>query len=386
MIVVIPAYEPGPALLGVVEGLIRERPRLEIIVMDDGSGPRYQAIFDDIRLAGGTVLSRPHNRGKGAALKILFRHLLNVGATGPIVTADADGQHRVDDILRVGDAVLGGDERTMVLGCRGFTGPVPLRSRVGNTASRVLFRLGAGWSVSDTQTGLRGIPHTMLPWLVEQTGDRFEYEQNVLLRLRGAGWRVRELSIATVYEPHNPTSHFRPIVDSLRVLAPLLLFAGSSFAAFLVDTIALVVLVGLTGMLIPSVIAARVISASVNFAMNRTLVFRARSDRRGLWRQGLRYVLLAAVLLASNVVWMSFLTDAGLPLLVAKVITEAILFVTAYQTQRSFVFGPGRVRRDAGAGASAEEEDNSAAQASHNKRIAPLARMEEDGHLAGRVS
>lgn len=384
MIVVIPAYEPGPSLVRLVEGLRRERPELDVTVIDDGSGPQYATIFAGVRAAGGEVVSHLHNRGKGAALKSVFRHLVNSGANAPIVTADADGQHRVDDILRVADAVLAGDERTMVLGCRGFTGPVPLRSRVGNAASRALFRLGAGWSVSDTQTGLRGMPQAMLPWLVEQAGDRFEYEQNVLLRLRGAGWRVRELSIVTIYEPHNPTSHFRPIVDSLRVLTPLMLFAGSSFAAFLVDTIALVVLVALTGMLIPSVIAARVISASINFATNRTLVFRAQSGRRALWRQGLRYGLLAAVLLASNVVWMSFLTGAGLPLLVAKVITEAILFVTAFQTQRGFVFGAGRGRRRSYT--DADEEDNSAPQAAHSEQIAPLVRMEEDAHLAGRVS
>lgn len=384
MIVVIPAYEPGHALVRVVEGLLLERPCLELFVVDDGSGPRYAPIFDAVRAAGGVVLSHPRNRGKGVALKSVFRHLLNIGASGPIVTADADGQHRVDDILRVADAVTSGDDRTMVLGCRGFTGPVPLRSRLGNAASRVLFRLGAGWSLSDTQTGLRGIPDAMLPWLLDQAGERFEYEQNVLLRLHEAGWRVRELSIATVYEPHNPTSHFRPVVDSLRVFVPLVWFAGSSFLAFLLDTIALVVFVSITGLLIPSVIAARLLSATVNFAMNRRVVFRAQSGRRALWRQGIRYGLLATALLASNVVWMSFLTDAGLPLLLAKVITEGILFVTAYQAQRTFVFAAGRAR--SGEKAAPDDEDNNGAEAPHSKRIAPIVRMEEDPHLAGRTS
>lgn len=81
---------------------------------------------------------------------------------------------------------------------------------------------------------------------------------------------------------------------------------------------------------------------------------------------------------------MSFLTGAGLPLLVAKVITEAILFVTAFQTQRGFVFGAGRGRRRSYT--DADEEDNSAPQAAHSEQIAPLVRMEEDAHLAGRVS
>ncbi len=384
MIVIIPAYEPEQTLVSVVKGLVHRRPHLDVIVVDDGSGPAYATVFDGVRAAGGIVLSHPTNRGKGAALKSVFRHVLAAGVTGPIVTADADGQHRVDDILRVADAVAEGDQRTMVLGCRGFTGPVPLRSRLGNAASRALFRMGSGWSLSDTQTGLRGIPDAMLPWLVEQPGDRFEYEQNVLLRLHGAGWRARELSIETVYEPHNPTSHFRPVVDSFRILMPLVWFAGSSFLAFLIDTIALLVFVSISGLLIPSVIAARLVSASVNFAMNRRVVFRAAGGRRALWRQGIRYGLLAGVLLASNVVWMSFLTDAGLPLLIAKVLTEGVLFVTAYQAQRTFVFGS---RRSSGAGAADEaDEDRSGAELAHSEHIAPLVRMEKDTHLAGRIS
>ncbi|WP_036295528.1 bifunctional glycosyltransferase family 2/GtrA family protein [Microbacterium sp. C448] len=375
MIIVIPAYEPGPALVGLVDGLRRARPHAEVIVADDGSGPDCADVFEAARGAGAVVLTHPSNRGKGAALKSVFRHLRAVGASGPIVTADADGQHTVADILRVGDAVADGDDRTMVLGCRGFTGPVPLRSRLGNSVSRGLFRLSAGWALSDTQTGLRGIPATMLPWLIQQPGDRFEYEQNVLLRLHGGGWHVQEIAIATVYEPHNPSSHFRPVVDSLRVLIPLVTFAGSSFLAFLIDTVALLLFFAVSGMLVPSVVAARVLSASVNFAINRRLVFRAATGR-DLWRQAATYSLLAAALLASNVVWMAFLTDAGVPLLLAKIVTEAVLFVTAYQAQRALVFA----RRPRAA------KDSTAAETAHSNRIEPPVRMEEDTHIAGRLS
>jgi putative flippase GtrA len=184
---------------------------------------------------------------------------------------------------------------------------------------------------------LRGIPSSLLPWVAAQPGERFEFEQNVLLRTRAAGVATREVAIETVYLEGNASSHFRPVADSLRIGLPLVLFAGSSLLAFAVDTIALLVFTALTGWLIPSIVAARAVSASVNFVVNRRVVFR--SGRSGRMRgQAVRYAVLAVALLASNIVWLQALTSLGVPLLAAKVVTEAVLFVTSYGVQRAFVF------------------------------------------------
>lgn len=345
-VVLIPAYEPGEQLLRLVSELRRADPSLPILVVDDGSGPAFAAVFARARALGAELLHHDRNRGKGAALKTGFRHVLETAPGAGVVTADADGQHTADDILAVAadvraaaEGATGADARpVMVLGCRDFDGAVPLRSRLGNDVSRGLFRLAAGWRLSDTQTGLRGIPAAMLPWLLEVPGERFEYEQRVLLGLRRAGFAAEERRIATVYLGANESSHFRPVLDSLRVLLPVLLFAASSLLGFVVDTVALFALEALTGALVPSIVAARVISASANFAVNRRLVF-LRRGREGLWREALAYALLAAVMLASNIVWMSYLTGAGLPLWLAKLVTELVLFFTSYRAQRSVVFG-----------------------------------------------
>ena len=70
----------------------------------------------------------------------------------------------------------------MTLGVRRFTGPVPLRSRIGNDVTALLFRGATGWRLGDTQTGLRGYPAGRLTWLQEVPGDRYEYELSALLR------------------------------------------------------------------------------------------------------------------------------------------------------------------------------------------------------------
>lgn len=371
VIVLIPAYEPGPALPRLVDDLFAADPDVEVVVVDDGSGDAYRDVFAAVEASGAAVLGCEANRGKGAALRTGFRHVLDEHPRDDVVTADADGQHTARDILHVADELrTDAASRTpsMVLGCRGFTGRVPVRSRVGNALARGVFRLAAGWRLSDTQTGLRGIPSAMLPWLSEQPGDRFEYEQNVLLGMRRAGWASREVPIETVYLDRNASSHFRPVADSLRVALPLLRFAGSSVLAFIVDTVALLILSTLTGWLVPSIIAARVLSASVNFAVNRRLVFGQRQGR-GLARQVLRYALLAGALLASNVVWMTALTDFGIPLIAAKVATEAVLFVTSYGVQKSFVFA---------------QQDESPAQAGQRNHIAADGRVETDALPTGR--
>ncbi|UOQ60804.1 bifunctional glycosyltransferase family 2/GtrA family protein [Leucobacter rhizosphaerae] len=343
MLILIPAYEPGDALPALVRALRAGRPEAAVLIVDDGSGPAYAHVFAAARDAGAAVLVSSRNHGKGHALKLGFAEAERTHPGADVVTADADGQHEVGDILAIADELdrsRGREDAAMVLGCRAFTGAVPLRSRLGNAVARRLFRAAAGWALSDTQTGLRGIPHRMLPWLRTVPGERFEYEQQVLLRLRRAGFGARELPIRTVYLQHNPSSHFRPVRDSLRVLAPIARFAASSLLAFVVDAAVLAVLLGITGLLVPSIVIARLTSASVNFAVNRRVVFQRRG-RGALGRQIVQYSLLAILLLASNIVWMSFLTDAGVPLWIAKLTTEAVLFATSYGVQRGVVFaGP----------------------------------------------
>jgi len=336
MYVLIPSYEPNARLAMLVAELRAADPRLGILVVDDGSGERFASVFDRAELAGAVVIRHERNRGKGAALRTGLAWIRDHAHGHAVVTADADGQHTVRDILAVAERTDPESSR-LVLGCRAFDAEVPLRSRAGNAFARRLFRLAAGWSLSDTQTGLRGVPPTMIDWLLEVPGDRFEYEQRVLLGLSRAGFDAVEVRIETVYLEQNESSHFRPVIDSLRVMAPMLTFATSSLAGFLIDAAALFVLQALTGALIPSIIGARVISASANFALNRRVVF-LRRGRDHLARHIISYGILAAILLASNIAWMSFLTGIGLPLLLAKVVTELALFALSFRAQKNAVF------------------------------------------------
>ena len=232
LVAVVPAYNPGEALPWLVDAL---RGRLSLVVVDDGS--EDASVFERLsRHKGITVLTHAANRGKGAALKTAFRHVVEhrPGAAG-VVTVDADGQHLPEEALKVaarlserispspvvfpGPVVSAG---SVVFGVRRFDGAVPLRSRLGNQLARVAVRALLGVRLADTQTGLRGIPAGLLPALLDLPFDRYEFETEMLRVIGEARLEVEEVPIRTIYFEAGRGSHFRPLRDSMRICRVLL--------------------------------------------------------------------------------------------------------------------------------------------------------------------
>jgi len=216
--VLIPAYQPGEELVRLVDAL--RGTFGHVVVVDDGSTEGHEA-FEAIRGNVAALIRHETNRGKGAALKTGFAWIrTNLPDIAGVVTADADGQHTPDDIRKVAAATLS-RKGGIVLGVRAFEGSVPWRSRFGNWWTRTFFRLLTGLSVSDTQTGLRGIPVGMLERIEKIRGDRYEYETRMLADSRKHREPPLQIPIRTVYIRGNRSSHYRPFVDTLRTQAAL---------------------------------------------------------------------------------------------------------------------------------------------------------------------
>ena len=333
LVVLIPAYQPDMRLTRLVRDVRRALPETRVLVVDDGSGPAYEGVLAAARAAGAVVTGYPVNAGKGEALRTGLARVIRLWPGADVVCADADGQHTPADIAAVARRVH--ETGRMTLGVRAFTGSVPLRSRLGNSVTALLFRGATGWRLRDTQTGLRGYPAGELDWLLKVPGDRYEYELSTLLRSHELGMTVEEVEIATVYEPGNASSHFRPLRDSARIYAPLLRFTGASLASFVIDWIGVVVLHLLTGSLLTSVVGARLISGAANFFMNRR-VFRAAPGTVG--RTAVRYVALALALVAASYLALAALTGVGIPLGIAKILGDSAIYVASYVVQRRVVF------------------------------------------------
>lgn len=214
--VLIPAYKPDEKLVELC-ALLLTHEDLTVVVVDDGSGEECRPVFEalDPRVR---LISYPVNKGKGGALKTGIRYIHDeLPDCACLVTADADGQHRYEDIRRV-MAECEQHPGALVIGGRRFdTDNVPLRSRMGNAITRFVYRLVSGVRVYDTQTGLRGFDRKGMEMFADTNGDRYEYEINVLLEAAAAKMPIREIEIKTVYIEENKSSHFNAVKDSWRI-------------------------------------------------------------------------------------------------------------------------------------------------------------------------
>jgi len=298
---IIPAYKPDMKMIDLLK-LFEKNEDFIPVVVDDGSGEAYENVFQAIP-EGVEVLRHEVNRGKGAALKTAIKHVLEeVPQCEFAVTADADGQHKYEDILRVvEEAHL--HPQHLILGSRAFDGNVPFRSRFGNAMTRQVFAIASGAKVRDTQTGLRAFGREAMQSFIDVPGERYEYEINMLLHAARNNIKILEVTIETIYIDDNASSHFNPIKDSLKIYACILKFAASSLIAFGVETVVLLLMNWLTAglgeetSLLVSAVVARLLSSMVNFFINRSVVF---CGNEKIAASAVKYAILALGVFAGN--------------------------------------------------------------------------------------
>lgn len=220
--VVIPALNPTSKLIEYIEELLQS-PISQIIVVNDGSKNVCRSIFETIsRLPRCTVLTHHKNKGKGRALKTAFQYILNYCSVDGVITADADGQHAIEDVLNVGKA-LQNHPQNLILGVRNFEeSNVPFRSFIGNKLTSKIFRLLFNIPLYDTQTGLRGIPIQMLSFFQSIDGERYEYEMNMLIIVAKKKIPIKQVPIQTIYINGNKSSYYHPIKDSLKIMTMIM--------------------------------------------------------------------------------------------------------------------------------------------------------------------
>lgn len=347
--VIIPTFDPTEKILDVAAGLISAG-FSRLIIVNDGSRAECAGIFGKLEeMPQCTVLRHETNRGKGRGLKTAFSYVLeNFPECDGVVTTDDDGQHDPADIFRCAQKMS--ESGRAVLGARDFTGSdVPPKSRFGNNATRIVFRLLCGIRISDTQTGLRALPRDYLPPLVQLGGERFEYETNMLLEMKRLALPFDELPIRTIYNDRNKGTHFHPFRDSIKIYAVIFRFMLSSGLCSLID-LGIFTLINLltaplfggneSARILAATAGARIVSSLVNFTLNRSRVFRSgKSVKRSAARY---YILCAAQLLVSAlcVRGLSALFGAGAGILqtVIKLVTDTALFFISFGIQRDWVY------------------------------------------------
>ena len=270
----------------------------------------------------------------------------NVG----IITVDSDGQHITKDVVAVAKT-MSLHPNDLILGCRNFSSNesvhVPWKSYFGNKTTSMIFQLLFGKKIHDTQTGLRGIPKSLMPNIIDLAGERFEYEINMLIYTVKHNISIQEVGIQTVYMNNNEETHFHPIKDSFKIYS--LMFSTffkymlTSLSSFLIDILLFQLFVFLLKDIIGCIyiicatILARIISSFFNFLVNKNIVFQQTNDKNG--KCLLRYYCLCIVQMLISAGLVSFIYKiCPVSESLIKIIVDSLLFFISFHIQQAWVF------------------------------------------------
>jgi len=186
-----------------------------IIVVNDGATDSTPQIIDRYKDQI-TLVTHPHNLGKGMALRNGFKkaHELNYRYA---ITIDSDGQHFPSDYIHFLEKIKHHPD-SIIIGARDMTSAnVPGKSSFGHKFSNFWFHFETGIKSPDTQSGFRLYPIKRLQKLKFFT-TRFEFEIEVIVRAAWKGIPVLSVPVKIFYaKGEDRVSHFRPTKDFARV-------------------------------------------------------------------------------------------------------------------------------------------------------------------------
>ncbi|MFC6465305.1 glycosyltransferase [Marinilactibacillus sp. GCM10026970] len=351
VLVIIPAYNPSEELIELVNSIISSKPDAQLIIVNDGSNQESENIFSDIlKFQQCVVLHHNVNLGKGQALKTAFNYVEKLDSPiAGVITVDADGQHGLEDILNCID-VFNQNKQTVILGSRQFyKKDIPFRSRFGNNLTRIFLKIAHGITLSDSQTGLRVIPFSLLKSLIVLPGERYEYEMDMLMYFKKNNIALKEVPIATIYLNDNQSSHFNPIVDSIKIYSVFFKYGFSSLLAFAIDIVLFVFLLSLFASLnvefsiLLATVGSRSTSSIINYITNGRFVFKAIHSTSSVARYFTLVffqMLLSGLLVQTLSVVMWILTPITI-----KLVVDVFLFVISFQVQKIWVFKQQKAER-----------------------------------------
>lgn len=349
ILILIPALNPTKEFEEYVDLLIKNDFK-NIVVINDGSQEECKVIFDNIsKKEGCNIITHDVNQGKGKSLKDglkYFNELENKNEFSGVITVDCDGQHLVKDILSIAKEMENNSE-SLLLGTRDFTRKdIPPKSSFGNKATSNVFRLLYGVKISDTQTGLRGIPTNLVEIFSDLSGDRYEYESNMLIECILRKIKLVEIPIETVYIDNNSNSHFRPIHDSIsiywKILNSFIKYSAVSIVSCVIDILLFKIFLSILNisventLIIVSTVLARIVSSLVNFGLNKKVAF---NSNKKIKSTIIKYYTLCIIqMLVSGFAVSGIFALTHISEVLIKIVVDTILFFINYRVQRIFIF------------------------------------------------
>ena len=349
VLIIIAALSPKEKFMKYVNALIKNSFK-DILIVNDGSTKEHDKIFEKLKLMKEcTVITHDKNEGKGKAIKDGLKYFLqlnNIEEFSGVITVDCDGQHLIKDIKNIAQN-MNNNQNELILGVRDFSKDnVPSKSSFGNKLTTKVLKVLYGKKISDTQTGLRGIPTKLVEQLINLPGNRYEYETNMLIECILKKINIIEIPIETVYIDNNSNTHFKPVLDSisiyLRILNSFLKYSAVSIISFIIDIVLFKVFFNLlkgvinNSAIAVSTILARIISSLINFILNKKISFKS---NKKISNTIIKYYALCIIQMLISGILVSIIYNLlGVSEVIIKILVDTILFFINYRVQRLWIF------------------------------------------------
>ena len=211
--VLIPAYNEAPTVREVAARA--RRYCAHVMVVDDGSTDGTLEALAGLDII---LLRNEQNRGKGDSLARGFQEALTQGAVG-VITLDADGQHAPEEIPSFIAATLENLEAFVIGARRSLQRKSSSWRYLANRIADFWISWAAGRPIEDSQSGFRFYPARLLRDLTLKHGRQqsFVFESEVMIEAARRGVRFVFIPIGVAPRVGARTSHFRPVVDIVRI-------------------------------------------------------------------------------------------------------------------------------------------------------------------------
>jgi len=212
--VVIAAYNEARVIARVVADV--QCCGYHLVVVDDGSS---DTTVETAERAGAIVVRHPVNLGQGAALQTGIQYALRHGADR-VVTFDADGQHRTQDIA-VLLAALDEADVDFALGSRfiGTSIDMPPSRRLLLKAATTFTRLTTGLDLTDTHNGLRAMTRRGASRIALRQ-NRMAHASELLEQIARSGLGYVEVPVTIEYSAYS-LAKGQKLSDSISILVDL---------------------------------------------------------------------------------------------------------------------------------------------------------------------
>lgn len=192
----------------------------DVIVCNDCSDDSTGMIAEKM---GATVINHQKNMGYGAGIRSIFLKAKEMDFD-VLVTLDADGQHRIEDVASLIVPIKNG-EADIVIGSRflGKESNVPKYRKIGIKAITSLTNASTGKAITDSQSGLRAYSKKVVSEITPSDSG-MGISTEILIKSSKMGHRISEVPIIILYEGETSTHH--PVSHGISVMASTIKFTS----------------------------------------------------------------------------------------------------------------------------------------------------------------